>query len=558
MNLRNTVRNLLSLYNNAQYWCVFLISLFLFQLWVGFSVVNPNNTNWLLGGDAAANYLGWEFFRDSPMTIFPLGQSPSFGTGCSSSIVFTDSIPLLAIPFKFILFAYHSDFQYFGAWLLCCFLFQGFFACRLVSRVSSSTVLRISGSLLFLLAPIFLYRLTFDGYGHLALAGQFVIIAAIETALSSEFRIYKWFVLLPTSILINFYLFGMVLAIFLFRLIYLLVNTRQLLKNHLKLLLSSAGACLVSIIAFYLAGGFSANGATDSSYGTYRASLTSLVDPQAGPGTKWSKLLGDIPDLPGSSEGFSFLGFAIILLFPFMLFGLIVISKQNRRIVWFMISAVAMGLFALSPAISVANREVFKYPIPRFVEPLFSAFRSSGRFTWPVVYVLILLAVIGIERLRPHFPRVIFVLPLLGIFQIWDSAHATSASRQRFSIPPYETVLIDPNWNITARHYSHLEVIPPLNNDPNWIDFALLAKKWSMTTNAAYVGRSDDAKFSELVQLLQLQASSLKFRSDTLYVLTNYPPNPLRPKLISLIDSPRLKSVRLLILDDFLVIAPRM
>ena len=556
MNLRNKGQKLFSVCGNTQYLYVFIISLFVFRFCVGFSVINPNNTNWLLGGDAASNYLGWEFFRDTPMSIFPLGKSPNFGTGFSSSIVFTDSIPLLAIPFKFILQAYHADFQYFGAWLLCCFILQGFFAYKLISRVSNNAVLRISGSLLFLLAPIFLYRLTFDGYGHLALVSQFMIIAAIDTAVSANFKNYKWFILMPAAILISFYIFGMILAIFISSIVFQLVSMKRSMKNHLKLLLSSSGACLVSIFVFYIAGGFSINGATDSSYGKYKASLTSLVDQQAGSGTRWSRLLGDIADLPGSSEGFSFLGIATILMVPFVVIGLVVIIRRNRQILWIFISTFAMGLFALSPSISIANRELFKYRIPNTVEPVFSAFRSSGRFMWPAIYVLMLLGILGIEHLRLRFIPILLLLPVLSIFQIWDSTNAISITQQRFSNSDFTTVLTDPNWDFLARGYSHLEVIPPLNNDPNWIDFALLAKKWSMSSNAAYVGRTNDDLFYQLSQELQAQIQRYEFAKDTLYVLTNYPPNPISAELIELDKSDTVGGARVLLIDSFVVIAP--
>ena len=71
-----------------------------FLLIAGPFVLFPSNQQWLFGGgDATQHYLGWIFFRNGPWSI-PLGLNPSYGFDINNSIVYTDSIPLLAIPFK--------------------------------------------------------------------------------------------------------------------------------------------------------------------------------------------------------------------------------------------------------------------------------------------------------------------------------------------------------------------------------------------------------------------------------------------------------------------------
>ena len=78
----------------------FALGLFVFWLVVGFSIVNPINIGWLAGGlDPTQHYLGWVFFRQGPWEL-PWGLNPNFGMSISSSIAFSDSIPLLAFIFK--------------------------------------------------------------------------------------------------------------------------------------------------------------------------------------------------------------------------------------------------------------------------------------------------------------------------------------------------------------------------------------------------------------------------------------------------------------------------
>jgi hypothetical protein len=542
--------------HRAHLW-VLMSSIVVFHFVVGFGVVNPRNTRWLLGGDAASNYLGWEFFRKAPLASFPLGSNPNFGTGFSSSIVFTDSIPLLAIPLKFILFAYHSDFQYFGFWLLACFVLQGFFAVKLITRYVESIVIVLSGSALFLIAPVFVYRLTFDGFGHLALTGQFICLAAMGLVLDQTSRLRNWHLLLPIAVLIHFYLFGIAFVFFVTNFLIRFFIEKSTLTSRLRLISTSLSSFGLVVFCFYLAGGFASKSATAASYGRYRSSLSSLFDSKPSLDTGWSKILTDIPDLPGSSEGFSFLGVAALLLFPIAIFGLYSVAKRRDYGFILVLSiALLLLLFSFSPSISIADRELFNYSVPQPLNPIFSAFRSAGRFSWTFVYVTLLLVVIGVQQLKRRSNFFVLLLPISLVLQAWDSGSALANTHERFRENSFQTVLLDPMWIELGGKYQNLVTVPPLNNDPNWIDFALLAKRFNMTTNAAYVGRADEAFFSVLSDRLQKQIENYDFFPDTLYILTDYPPNPLSSVLLALNKSSEIKGASVYSLDDFVVVAP--
>ena len=62
------------------------------------------STAWLYGNnDASIFQLGWYFFQND-IWRFPLGSNPNYGDGIASSIVYTDSIPILAFIFNINLF----------------------------------------------------------------------------------------------------------------------------------------------------------------------------------------------------------------------------------------------------------------------------------------------------------------------------------------------------------------------------------------------------------------------------------------------------------------------
>src|SRR5688572_7103467 len=137
---------------------------------VGAGTLDVRNIAWLQGGDPSMNYLGWAFYRDSAWE-FPVGLNYNHGLELSSSIVFSDSIPLLAIPFKFFSSWLPHPFQYKGLWLYACFVLQAWFAFLLGSLVSERAGVRLFTVVLLLFNPGFLFRLA----GHYSLCGHWLL-----------------------------------------------------------------------------------------------------------------------------------------------------------------------------------------------------------------------------------------------------------------------------------------------------------------------------------------------------------------------------------------------
>ena len=74
----------------------FFTSLVLTSLFIGLDNLSINNTKWLFSGDdRSAHQLGWHFFKND-VWRFPLGSNPNFGDEIGNSIIYSDSIPILA------------------------------------------------------------------------------------------------------------------------------------------------------------------------------------------------------------------------------------------------------------------------------------------------------------------------------------------------------------------------------------------------------------------------------------------------------------------------------
>ena len=297
-----------------------VVGLLIFVYVTGGRILNPTSRDWLMIGDSATHYMGWEFFRHTALLQWPLGLNPKFGLDISSSIAFTDSIPIGALILKPFSFLLPSTFQYLGIWILLCFILQTYLAARLLSHFLADQIQIALGSVFIALSPVLMYRLVHDGYGHIALASQFLILGALNLYFAKELKSWWWALLFASTILIQAYFIPMVAAIWIAKLVqYLRLEgrSRSMVVKHCLLV-------AVASISTLIAGGYVALGSnlftgssevTDSSFPYwFRWQPLSLIDIQTSFSGTWSHLLSDQQELRGDVEGFSFLGSGIILL----------------------------------------------------------------------------------------------------------------------------------------------------------------------------------------------------------------------------------------------------
>ena len=271
-------------------------------------------------GDSATHYMGWEFFRHTSLLQWPLGLNPKLGLDISSSIAFTDSIPLAAFIFKPFNSLLPATFQYLGLWILICFVLQTYLAARLLSHFLADQIQIALGSVFIALSPVLIYRLVHDGYGHIALVSHFLILGALNLYFTKPLKSSWWALLFASTILIQAYFIPMVAAIWIAKLVQYLRHdggSRSVAIKHFA-------AVAVASISTLIAGGYVALGSnlftggsevTDSSFPYwFRWQPLSLIDIQTSFSGTWSHLLSDQQELRGDVEGFSFLGSGIILL----------------------------------------------------------------------------------------------------------------------------------------------------------------------------------------------------------------------------------------------------
>lgn len=388
----------------------------LYALWLyGVRVVDPTSVHWLLHGDAAQHFIGLSYFLVEPWH-WPLGAIRRFGSD-PTSVVFTDSIPLLALPAKAL--GMPSGTQYFGIWMLACHALVAAFGALLLRRLGAPAVAAVLGAAFFACAPVVLLR----AYGHEALMGHFLVVAALAAAFG-RWSALGWIALLVASVLVHPYLGAMVFAIA------VAATAAALQRGALRagVLLSWAPALLgVPALLAWQAGYFVGRGDLSSwGHGYYSANALTWIDPMdwkefmsthgrdARQVAEWSALLPPWPQASaGQYEGFAYLGagvIAIVVVAVVTLAGWPFRERRNVAVVpeaasratwlWLLAACTGLALLALSIRPSIGNRILFDVRVSETVHQLLGVFRASGRFIWPLTWLLMGWAIARVARLR--------------------------------------------------------------------------------------------------------------------------------------------------------------
>ncbi|QXH74442.1 hypothetical protein KSS92_08045 [Pseudomonas atacamensis] len=521
-----------------------LLGVLAFFMVIGQRALDPQNIAWLSSGDPATHYLGWVFFRQSPWT-FPLGLNPSYGMELGSAVIFSDSNPLLALLFKPFNAWLPETFQYFGLWLLVCFVLQAWFGWKLLGLITDNVIIRLLATGLLIFSPPMFVR----AGGHLSLAGHFLILAALYLALhpALQRRRLAWGSLLAATALVHAYLLVMVALIWVADLLGKVMSAR--LSRREGLIEFAALFALVSVCCWQ-AGYFSiADGTGGGGFGFYRMNLLAPFDSDG-----WSQVLPDIRMAGGDYEGFNYFGLGVLMLLPVVavagLRGKISPRAALGKRLWLVAAMIGLTLFALSHHIGVGT-QTFSYPLPSVVERLASIFRASGRMFWPVFYAIELFLVYLLVR-SFRAPVAIGLLALVLVVQVADTRNGWAGLRASRMVTPasdWASPMHNPFWNSAAAHYKNVRGLLPQNQSERWQAIAGFAGAHGLKTDAVYMGRMSISALDEAQRVARQRLETGEYEADSLYILDDEA-QALSAKSVHS-DSDLLTRV-----DDFVVLAP--
>lgn len=490
-----------------------LLGVAVFLTFCGIWVLSPSNIAWLDAGDRAMHQLGWMFYRAAEWGV-PPGSSPLLGIEIANSIALVDGLPLFAIPFKLIAEWLPQPFQYWGCWLLLSFVLQSVFAYRIAREMEASRLVALLAAAFVLITPTFLARVPM----HMALSGHWTILAALFLYVRREPpKLWMWPLIVAVTCSIHATLLAMVLALWAAS----LVQRWWARRARLVELVGEFGVGIIAGLAVLWTVGFFGTGSYGSyGYGAYKLNLAWPILTYA-----WSEVFPDLKHGRFDYEGLSFPGIGIwALVVLAIVTGAIAQLRHAVSRFWLplVLMLLALMVFAFSNELSLFDTDLIEIDMPGFIDALGSAFRSTGRFVWPLLYVI----TIGVVVMFGHRLRAVIAVPIIAVAfvaQAVDTAPEWRLFRDRMPVPAatWRTDLKSPLWERAAEAgYNRVRSIPTDEGfGSDWKALGYYAVTHGMDIDTVYLGRVDSEKLQELRTAGEYALITGEFEPKTIYIL---------------------------------------
>lgn len=496
-------------------WLCTLMGVGLYFFIYGYGILDPTNVAWTMSGDAAQHFLGWQFFRNEPWTL-PLGTIRTFAYPEGTSLVYTDSIPLFALPLKLFESWLPDIVQYHGWWLLLCYALQGYFSGLLLSLWTNKKLLIILGSVFFLLSPVMVQR----AGGHEALSAHWLLLAALYLYWrnTSFPQFWQWLILLCVAILVHFYLAVMVWGVFI---VYWLKCWNHKLAVKYYMLLPIV-ILMATVTIMWLVGYFVIPVSNSSAGGFGYYSMNILSPFYAGDMSTFLRpflLAGE-----GQYEGFNYFGLGLIGLLTIIIvlvwqksIFLLINPKKHILLLGLM---VVFTMLAISNKVTVGNWVLLEFELPAFMEKLLGVLRSSGRMFWPVTYVMIVAAFVIVVRFLPYRKALLLLSISAGVQAadllpgFWGiNYHSDNAA---------DKLLQAQLWGSIVPMVDTVAFVPPVANyreRDDYVPLALLASQYGKNFNVAYLARGNNAKREQYQHEFMQSFKAGHLDRNTLYII---------------------------------------
>jgi len=495
----------------------------------GTAILDVTNTGWLMaeGSDLSQHYVGWRFFRKSPW-YFPIGLMDNIIYPFKLSIIFTDSIPLFAVFFKLLSPILPENFQYFGVFGLLVWFLQGGISAIVIQKLCRHSLFSVIGSMFFIFSTTMMQRI----FAHTSLASHFIILLCIYAYLCLNTRqnlrrnIAVWGGLFTLGASLHMYFLPIVFVFMVASAVKNFLETRKLCSNIISCV---ASLFILFSVMFVLGAFYSGVDTASDGLGYYSMNVNALLNSQ-----NTSRFLKGLPHATdGQYEGYGYLGFGILLgCFFIVCFALLKSTEikqtlQNARIKrnGIILTAVLLFffIFALSPAVTFNDKELFKLYVIPIAERFWGTFRSTGRFVWVLQYMIICGMIVAIKNIFGVRKGLIFICVLLAV-QYLDLKkyffERGSTFRQRTE---WVSPLTSTGWDEIIQAKRHLFFVygGAYGFGSKSVMFALadFARLHALTTNDMYIARSknwqkiEQRKIEERNRILEDNASG-----ETIYI----------------------------------------
>ncbi|MGA0562027.1 DUF6311 domain-containing protein [Ancylobacter sp. VNQ12] len=443
-------------------------------------------------GDNATSLAGFYSFANDKWR-WPVLFTSYINYPSGANIYYIDAVPVLAIIGKALFKITGYIYPYMGAWILSSYILNGVFGYLIFRLLKMDVFSSFISSSLVILVPEFIFR-----HPHIGLVAQFFILISIYlylkfTSASSKVEIYILSISISLVIVVNVYLFAMCFAL----IVAGILDSCRLGKVKIGaaisiIMLIGIFALVMSIFMGLIGAGQSLPGI--GGFGIYSMNLLSPVWPQ------YSILtgVGFLDTTGGQYEGFNYLGLGILGIFVvsavFFWKSYLSLIKDRPFIALILVLLIA---YAASTIVYLGDIRIakFRYDEWPVLGRITSTLRSSGRFFWPVGFIIVISAITILYRnlQRRHFVAVLslaIVLQVVDLQPLFRLTHGNAVAVTT-RVPPDGDVTLD-----LIRSHDMVMVFPgalcgPEEDLNRVLQIQLLAARAGRPFDGAYINRGN-------------------------------------------------------------------
>ena len=499
-------------------------------------VLDPRRIEVVASGDHAYHALARDFAQWDAWH-WPLMRIENYLAPVGTSAVFTDANPWVVLATKVVLPASAPPLQFVGPWLALCFTLQGWFGARIAALATKDRAARALAGALFTTAPVLAHRLA-----HEALCAHWIVLAMIETALRPNSDARDSGRALMQAAIVLVFAAGVHPTILAMAVPLAIVTAWRHGRPATRPKALAIAAMATGPAAVWIAFGTLAPRVerATAGFGHFSANVLSLVDPLD---KDRSALLPRLPHGSGQYEGFGYLGLGALTLAAVAVFvevrrrrsGAAAASDEVGRArelpragAWLAVAIVVIlcAVYALSSRVMVGNVVVADLSsIYRPFRAITDAFRSSGRFVWPLHYFVVSASVVAVLRLRVAQARTALVVAVA--LQLLDAHHVDGRNTFTLGAPP-ETP--SAAWRLARGDYARLVLDPPeietnvapcpqdRHTSGSFVPFAQIARSEHLTFNSGQAARVDESGIATYCADLARARAEGRFDPQSVYV----------------------------------------
>lgn len=467
---------------------------------LSFQFIDPRNYLWIFGNhlpirDDAGHAIASLFYaHQEHVTLNDIAKLTSFGGEPGGSLIYFAVSPLFAIPLKIVSFFFTPYLQFIGLQALLGLVGTCLALYLLCLRLGASALSSFSISAMSLFLPTTLYRSLNE-----SLSMQFFVIFSLYLLARPKLglpRNVAWLLLGFLSVAINMYFLPMVLAASFIEFLYLRVMSRNRLRDSIKSFLLTLLASIVSTAWF---GGFKispkSTGTDSSVLELFSSNLNTFID------SRGYGFSGNLSSQP-SWESFNYLGVVPIVLIVYLSISKIKSNMQlkklnnsadpkivltiklrnknlNKTIFYpLIIFAVTTFILSVGPSLQIGKSLSFDLHYPTQLISTLSTFRALGRFTWPMLYLLLVVSAFALDdlilRMKKHLKSdrnqiiILFMLVVSLVFiQFQDLKSLVHSVHTEIVVGSNDRNAFDGRIQKEFSSSKSIEVVPAYDGDTN-------------------------------------------------------------------------------------------